>query len=226
MKGLTILQLVLAVQNALGTIQETLPEFITEHLEGMDQLVKQYQRISKLIRENDGNSYQYRKQEANIEGQYYPVIRACFSTVSAMGKKTKYLYFKNETPSRLIKDSRKLKGWINDAIAVMEQPENNHLDFYRAQLLALQIELNQFLSARKYTRVDRKNIVETRRTIEDELKMQYQMLKYYVKGWSLPKKHDYRYYFDDLKLTSSAKGKENIEGDPVPELETGAEPQI
>lgn len=224
MKGFTIVQLVTAAQKALESVKEKLSELVQKHLRKMDQLVQEHQMISTSIRENDGDAFQYRQQEQALYDTYYPVIRACFGIVSAMGKDFKRLYFGSVTPSQFMKNSRKLKKWINGVIAVMAQPENNHLDHYQTELMALQEAVNELLGTRQLTRAERKNMIDAKRKIEATLKKQYHMLKLYVEGWSIEENLNHRYYFEDLRLTAAPKKVEvEVKPDLVPQLEPAPE---
>lgn len=224
MKLRKIEELVTFAQKALEAAPDPLPDFIVEHMEKMDQELKKYQLMIIQRWENDGDSFEYRKEVARITEQYYPVIRACFGTASGMGMDMRKLYFKRYIPSKLIKNFREMKRWVDGVCSLMNQPEHNHLSMFTPQLIALQEAVTQLIDSRTHTQTTRKNITGSKKESDEALRDCYQTLKLYLEGHLRGKEDDHRKYFDDLRLTAAAKPKEVTEietdgADIVPQLE-------
>lgn len=198
--GLTnIVQLTQFTLNTLESVKNELPYFILDHLMEMTYLLKQYQELTAQQWDHDETLFQYNQNEIQIIKTHYHLIRACFETTSGMGPNICNHYFKQESPSHLIRDLQTLKEWVNHVFSLIKQPENNHLDLFKEQLVQLKEVLNQVDEIQEHTRKNQKDLAGLKREMNNRLRDRYQTLKLYLNGWYREKRIDYQSFFNDLK---------------------------
>lgn len=195
-------------QKSLETIRGELSETILKELIKLEEILAQYQEMVEKQWDHDGVAFQYNQQQQRIVDTYYHLIRACFGAVSSRDPQIRNLYFKQEIPSTIIKHLATMKGWVERVLSLMAQPEHNHLDLFKDQLIQMKGDIDQVTGSKAENRTSRGDIASAKREICETLWNQYQTLKCYLEGWCRGNDKNHRRYFDDLRLTSAPKPKE------------------